>query len=173
MMIVCFLHYIRNRNDFFLPPGPLSLPVVGYLPFMDATAPHRTLFRLTYRYGAIYSLKLGKINVVVLSDVALIREFLRRDEFTARAPLYITHGIMGGYGWFLLLLDHIFYYFNTLSYLGLICSEGALWKDQRRHSIEWLKALGMCKAPIEAREFLEKRICNAIEDCLTVIDALF
>lgn len=51
-----------------------------------------------YRYGPIYSVRLGRVMTVVLSDPRLIREALGREEFAGRADLYLTHGIMQGYG---------------------------------------------------------------------------
>jgi ecdysteroid 25-hydroxylase CYP306A1 len=60
---------------------------------------------------------------VVLSDPALIRESFGRSEFTGRAPLFLTHGIMAGF--------------------GLIGAEGPLWKSQRKFAAEFLRSFGL------------------------------
>lgn len=86
-----------------LPPGPWGLPFLGYLPWIDAGAPYRTFADLSRKYGPVYGLRLGGLYAVVLSDVKDIRSALNKEEVSGRAPLFVTHGIMKGYGKLLLL----------------------------------------------------------------------
>lgn len=81
-----------------LPSGPWGLPILGYLPFLNAKQPHQTLTNLSKIFGTIYSIQLGSIFTVVLSDHTLIREAFSKDCFSGRAPLFLTHGIMHGKG---------------------------------------------------------------------------
>ncbi|XP_047509971.1 cytochrome P450 306a1 isoform X1 [Pieris napi] len=128
-----------------LPPGPWGFPIVGYLPFFDRNSPHLTLTKLAREYGPIYSIKMGSIPAVVLSDHKLIREAFAKEEFSGRAPLYLTHGIMKGN--------------------GIICAEGALWKDQRKLITTWLKSFGMSKHS-PARDRLESRIASGVNELI-------
>lgn len=89
-----------KREKANTPPGPWGnfIPYIGYLPFLNAIKPHENLAELSKKYGKIFSLQLGSTYTVILADAALIREAFKRDEFSGRAPLYITHGIFNGFG---------------------------------------------------------------------------
>ncbi|CRL07789.1 CLUMA_CG020743, isoform A, partial [Clunio marinus] len=135
------------------PPGPWAnyIPFIGYLPFLNPQKPEQSLTKLAEKYGKIFSLQMGSIFTVVLSDATLMREAFKRDEFLGRAPLRVTHGIFHGY--------------------GLICIEGALWKDQRSLVQKWLRDLGMVKFGLK-RELMQQRIMNGINNCISEFKSL-
>ena len=98
LVVTVILFWFLRRRCTPYPPGPSGLPLLGFLPWIDAKAPHLTLTRIARLYGPIYSIKMGSIFTVVLSDQRLIRQAFAKDVFSGRAPLYLTHGIMKGYG---------------------------------------------------------------------------
>jgi ecdysteroid 25-hydroxylase CYP306A1 len=95
--LVAVIWFLQRRGP-PVPPGPRGVPLLGFLPWIDPKAPHLTFTRLAKLYGPIYSLKLGNVFTVVLSDHRLIRQAFAKETFAGRAPLYLTHGIMKGYG---------------------------------------------------------------------------
>ncbi|XP_071534349.1 cytochrome P450 306a1 [Panulirus ornatus] len=127
-----------------LPPGPWGLPLVGYLPWVNPVAPHLTLVKLVERYGRVFSLRMGGVLVVVMADPHVIRDVLSQKCTTGRAPLYLTHGIMKGY--------------------GLICSEGDLWRDHRKFVLGFMRDHGM--RTVATRGIMEPKI-HAVADLLT------
>jgi hypothetical protein len=86
---------IRDKN---YPPGPLGLPVFGYIPLLNSKAPYLTLCELKQQYGRVFSVYFGSIYAVIVADAKLMREALSQEEFNKRAPLLVNHGIMKGNG---------------------------------------------------------------------------
>nr|CAH0109539.1 unnamed protein product [Daphnia galeata] len=136
------LLWLRRQGNLLhrLPPGPLGLPFLGYLPWIDSLAPYETFANLGRRYGPIYSLKLGDMLAVFISDPQLIRQAFSRPVFSGRAPLYLTHGIMKGH--------------------GLICAEGESWREHRRFVMNVMKQLGM--AGRQGASLMESRVMDRV-----------
>ena len=111
-----------------LPPGPWGLPGLGFLLSIDSKAPYETFSNLAQRYGPVYSLRLGGLLTVFVSDPQLIRRAFGQDVFSGRAPLYLTHGIMQGHG----KLIWKFSWLNEWEFIG--------WADEFWMSMKAMKA---------------------------------
>lgn len=118
-----------------LPPGPMGLPFLGYLPFVGREI-HLTLTSLSERYGPIYQIFLGSIRVVVLNDASLVRQAFKQPVFSGRPDTQLTR-ILQGY--------------------GIVNSEGALWKEQRAFLHSALRKLG-AKSLMSGSNGLEAKI---------------
>jgi hypothetical protein len=98
VLLFLVIRLFRSTDGPRLPPGPWSLPWLGHLLLIDADAPYETLQKLAHKYGPVYSVRLGGLFSVVVSDPKLVRQAFAQEAFSGRAPLYLTHGIMKGYG---------------------------------------------------------------------------
>ncbi|XP_076034768.1 cytochrome P450 18a1 [Oratosquilla oratoria] len=138
-------YYLLSRNV-RLPPGPMGLPFVGYLPFLGPNV-HYTLMELADKYGPIYKVDFGNKHVVVLTDPAIIREAFRKDGFTAR-PSNELYQMFQGY--------------------GIINAAGSMWKSQRRFLHDRFKALGV-KNFGTGREQMETKIMGEVENIIQLL----
>lgn len=128
-----------------MPPGPFGVPFLGYLPFLDPSAPHVTLSNLVKKYGKVFSVQMGQVPCVVVADPFVIKRCFAKNEYAGRAPLYLTHGMMKGY--------------------GLICAEGERWKIQRKFTASFMRRFGMSKLATEddSRQQMEQRLLSCIK----------
>ncbi|KAF8786756.1 Cytochrome P450 18a1 like protein [Argiope bruennichi] len=118
---------IKNKKSNY-PPGPIGLPLIGYLPFLSEDV-HLKLIELGKKYGDVFSIRLGSQNVVVLHGGDAIREALSKPEFMGRPPfgtLQFTNPLTAFFG------DNML-----------------LWKEQRRFVMKSLKNLGIRKTKFE------------------------
>ncbi|KAJ4803862.1 cytochrome P450 family 71 polypeptide [Rhynchospora pubera] len=85
-LLTTFLIYIahlliRKKRTPPLPPGPIGLPLVGSLPFLDPSL-HKYFADLSKKYGPIFSLQLGSKLAVVISSSSLARAVLQEHDNT-------------------------------------------------------------------------------------------
>ncbi|WOG93766.1 hypothetical protein DCAR_0313053 [Daucus carota subsp. sativus] len=82
------------------PPGPPGLPLIGHLPMLG-NQPHRSLHKLSQKYGPIMSLRLGSQPTIVVSSPASAELFLKTHDtvFASRprsqAAEYMWYGTKG------------------------------------------------------------------------------
>ncbi|XP_013778622.2 cytochrome P450 2C28-like [Limulus polyphemus] len=125
--IFLFIRWFLTRPRNF-PPGPFSLPIVGYLPFLSKK-PFLDLTKLSKKYGNVFSFRVGSKNVVVLSDFLAVKEAMNSDVFLDRPPDVQFQGQS----------DNI----------SLASVNGSWWTEQRRFSVHILRNLGYGKTKME------------------------
>ncbi|CAI0476829.1 unnamed protein product [Linum tenue] len=69
-----------NKKLAPLPPGPLGLPILGYIPFLNGAPIHRKFAELSAKYGPIFKIWVGSQLYVVVSSPALAKQVLRDNE---------------------------------------------------------------------------------------------
>lgn len=116
-----FLHLCYTSLSMILrchqkpPPGSLGLPLIGHL-HMLGKLPHRTLFKLSQKYGPIMSLHLGSIPTIVVSSPAAAELFLKtNDAIFANRPKSQA-------------ADHLWYGTKTM----VLTEYGAYWRSVRK-----------------------------------------
>ncbi|KAM8724741.1 cytochrome P450 2K1-like [Acanthopagrus schlegelii] len=124
--LVFFCSYDSQRKD---PPGPRSLPLLGNL--LDLKSPHSTLYELSKKYGAIFTIHLGPQKVVVLAGYKVVKQALISEDFLGKEVVPII---------------------NDLKLTqGIIFANGDLWREMRNFAMTSLKDFGMGKKASEEK----------------------
>ncbi|CAL1272925.1 unnamed protein product, partial [Larinioides sclopetarius] len=116
----------KARSNY--PPGPMGLPIVGYLPFISENL-HMDFTELGKKYGDVFSVKLGSQNIVVLHGTEVIKEAFNKPEFLGRPPLSSLEALN--------------------PYSPFFGYDFHAWKEQRRFVVQSMKDLGLGKTKIE------------------------
>ena len=88
-----------RRHTRHLPPRPWGLPIIGNMVQLGLKPnPYECMTDMSRRFGAVYGLKLGPTEAVVVNDMASIREVLvtKGDHFDGRPNFLRYHQLFGG-----------------------------------------------------------------------------
>ncbi|XP_073034262.1 6,7,8-trihydroxycoumarin synthase-like [Primulina eburnea] len=88
----------KNAAKSNLPPSPPGLFIIGNLHQFDGVNTHLYLFKLAKTYGPLMSMKLGKVQVVVVSSAKMAKEVLKTHDlaFCSRPPSLGTQKLTYG-----------------------------------------------------------------------------
>ncbi|KAL3820172.1 hypothetical protein ACJIZ3_006077 [Penstemon smallii] len=88
LVILCFVTvwaWVHNSNSRIrksikpLPPGPYPLPIIGNI-LQLGQSPHKSLAKLSKKYGPLMYLKLGSLDTVVVSSPEMAKEILQKHD---------------------------------------------------------------------------------------------
>ncbi|KAK6775378.1 hypothetical protein RDI58_026379 [Solanum bulbocastanum] len=88
--LIFLLLKAKRKGKNKLPPGPIGLPFIGNLHQFDSLAPHIYFWKLSKKYGKIFSFKLtSHVPIIVVSSVKLAKEVLKTQDlvFCSRPSL--------------------------------------------------------------------------------------
>ncbi|KAI1892067.1 hypothetical protein AGOR_G00150160 [Albula goreensis] len=146
LSILLLTKYIYQLPAKDLPPGPFPLPLIGNMLNVGFKDPINSMNQHVETYGDVSRVNMGAVSCVLLSGYECFKEaFVQKaDAFTDRPPYPLNDKLCKG--------------------LGLISSNGHMWKQQRRFALSTLKYFGVGKKTLE-NSILEESglLCNALQ----------
>ncbi|XP_001502043.5 cytochrome P450 2C21 [Equus caballus] len=138
-LILLFLwkqSYVKGK----LPPGPTPLPIFGNVLQINTKDISKSLSKLAKDYGPVFTVYFGMKPTVVLHGYEAVKEALtgQNEEFSGRGSMPVFDKVAQG--------------------LGIVFSNGEMWKQTRRFSLTVLRNMGMGKNTIEDR-IQEEALC--------------
>ncbi|KAK8942334.1 Cytochrome P450 71D7 [Platanthera zijinensis] len=96
LILIDKLWFHRNTRGLNLPPGPWKLPIIGSLHHLAGDLPHRRFRSLAEKYGPLFHLKLGEVDLVVIASPELAAESMKAHDtaFASRPQFMATRIIM-------------------------------------------------------------------------------
>ncbi|NXK50971.1 CP2J2 protein, partial [Chauna torquata] len=125
--------YMKRRKPKDFPPSPFAFPFLGNIQFLNASDPQSTMQKLIEKYGNIFSMQVGSQSFVLVNGLQMVKEALvtQGENFMDRPDIPIDT--------------------EVFSKLGLISSNGHLWKQQRRFTLTTFRNFGLGKRSLEER----------------------
>uniref|UniRef100_A0A3B3RSV0 Uncharacterized protein n=1 Tax=Paramormyrops kingsleyae TaxID=1676925 RepID=A0A3B3RSV0_9TELE len=133
LLFLVFWLLSTNHSPGKEPPGPRPLPLIGNLLQLDLKRLDLSLWRLSEKYGSVFTVHFGPKKVVVLTGFKTVKEALVNYavEFGEREISPILYDISEGH--------------------GVLFSNGDSWKEMRHFVLSTLQDLGMGKRGSEEK----------------------
>ncbi|CAI6352811.1 unnamed protein product [Macrosiphum euphorbiae] len=144
---ICILDII---TPYKYPIGPSRIPLIGnYLEIRKLRNElgfyHLVWHQLAKCYGQVFSVKLGRIEAVVVSGYDAVRQVLCKDDFDGRP-------------------DGFFFRFRAFyKRLGIVFVDGPMWNDQKKFCMQHLRKMGF------GGDLMEKIIIEEVNDLMVDI----
>lgn len=141
LLLYDFLEKRRLRNAKH-PPGPSGFPLWGHLPVPSNELLDRKCKECVKIYGPVFSLKFGTANVVMLSDIASIKQLYCADNEQSRPLKSIFREVSRGAN-------------------GMFTLNGEVWNENRNFTVRVLRNLGYGKTAME--EHIKEELSSLVK----------
>ncbi|KAL2347841.1 hypothetical protein Fmac_001841 [Flemingia macrophylla] len=85
----------KTESSLDLLPGPWKLPIIGNIPHLVTSKPHRKLRELAKVYGPLMHLQLGEVFTVIVSSPEYAKEIMKtHDAIFASRPKILASDIL-------------------------------------------------------------------------------
>ncbi|XP_030850603.1 cytochrome P450 2U1 [Strongylocentrotus purpuratus] len=169
-LVLTLIWYLKNSSSWRyrnLPPGPLGLPILGILPYLDEKNPSVDVLRMSKRYGPIFGGFLGSHRAVFLNDYDTIKEtFARTDDvFSDRPRIAIFELYSDGQGVACCYLENHWkeqrrFTLRALRNYGMGRLQGSLRNAIDVEVSHLMTAMSKIKKPFDPRIYVESAVCN-------------
>uniref|UniRef100_A0A9J8D1T1 Cytochrome P450, family 2, subfamily Y, polypeptide 3 n=1 Tax=Cyprinus carpio carpio TaxID=630221 RepID=A0A9J8D1T1_CYPCA len=145
LAVLMLVWWKGKASGFYLPPGPLALPLIGNLLIMDKRAPFKSFMQWSKTYGPVMTVYLGPQRMVVLVGYDAVKEALvdQAEDFSSRAPIPFPNRVVKGYG-----TSNLSFSLHYM-FAGLLISNGDRWRQLRRFTLTTLRDFGMGRKRME------------------------
>ncbi|XP_057306023.1 cytochrome P450 1A2-like [Hydractinia symbiolongicarpus] len=85
--VCCVTWFVWWRRNLSLPPGPIGLPIIGYLHKLGGKSLHFIMHDLSKKYGDVFCLKLGsRLTIILSSHEAIYEAYVKKAKLFAGRP---------------------------------------------------------------------------------------
>ena len=130
IVIAIAVKWLVNQNH-RLPPGPVGVPLLGYLPFLNVFNLGQSFSDLSKRFGDIFSLRVGTELAIVLNSYDAVKKAFSKSELIDRP-------------------DTFMFRFFSQGENGIASASGEKWQVQRKFTHTQLKKFGFGRPQMES-----------------------
>ncbi|CAH2053249.1 unnamed protein product [Thlaspi arvense] len=100
--LLCYYFFFKkpsgSKCGFDLPPSPPSLPIIGHLHLLLSTPTHKSLQKLSAKYGPLLHLRFFSVPMVLVSSASVAYEIFRTHDasISSRGPPPMEDSLFAG-----------------------------------------------------------------------------